>query len=386
MKILHTADWHLGARRWGLDRTDDQLARVDEILAACEERQADWLVVAGDVFDVHRGDALEALLRRLGARLRPHLDRGLQVLFLAGNHDREHLFPLLREAGLLFADAGRVIFCDEPQLIRLQAKGEAVQALCLPYPTQGRYGLQAISFRDGADRRGQLKAAVERKMAELAAALDPSLPVLIAGHFLVRGYGDAGYELSEEDDIPVEEELFPPASYVALGHIHRPARLKVAPGGYPGPIERMDFGEAEDIRSAWLAEISGLGPARLSEITLAARPLALVQITLQDELSERLQASGVDAEQAIVKLRVLAQRGEPTAALVAQAKQMLPNLALPVEVVVEEVEQSGRFLPELDQHNLGAVVRSFLEEELEASDPDRQELLERVERLLASQQ
>ena len=68
MRFLHTGDWHLGARLGNQDRLPDQLGRLEEVCRYLDEREVDVLLVAGDVFDEHRSEALARVVRRL-ARL-----------------------------------------------------------------------------------------------------------------------------------------------------------------------------------------------------------------------------------------------------------------------------------------------------------------------------
>ena len=95
MRILHTADWHLGAELKHVQRLNDQLARVEDVLRICDEREVELLLVAGDFIDEARAERMTPILRRLGDAFRPRLDRGLQIVVLAGNHDRPSVFPFL---------------------------------------------------------------------------------------------------------------------------------------------------------------------------------------------------------------------------------------------------------------------------------------------------
>jgi len=51
VKLLHTADWHLGKVLKGLPRLDEQAAVLAEIVAVAAAEAVDLVVVAGDVFD-----------------------------------------------------------------------------------------------------------------------------------------------------------------------------------------------------------------------------------------------------------------------------------------------------------------------------------------------
>ena len=51
MKILHTADWHLGKKLDRFSRLEEQTAVMDELLNLAEQQQVDLVLVAGDLFD-----------------------------------------------------------------------------------------------------------------------------------------------------------------------------------------------------------------------------------------------------------------------------------------------------------------------------------------------
>ena len=78
MRILHTADWHLGDSLGIVDRTEDLFSAVDHVLNYCVEHEIDTLLVAGDVFEDYRGDGFSRLMCRLAATLRPHLERRVE--------------------------------------------------------------------------------------------------------------------------------------------------------------------------------------------------------------------------------------------------------------------------------------------------------------------
>ena len=86
MKILHTADWHLGRKLEGRSRHLEQVAVLAEIVGIAEQEQVDAVLIAGDIFDTYNPPAeSEALFYETMARL---ADGGRRaVVVLAGNHD-----------------------------------------------------------------------------------------------------------------------------------------------------------------------------------------------------------------------------------------------------------------------------------------------------------
>ena len=51
MKILHTADWHLGKRLVMFSRLEEQREVLAEIVEIADKEEVDAVIVAGDLFD-----------------------------------------------------------------------------------------------------------------------------------------------------------------------------------------------------------------------------------------------------------------------------------------------------------------------------------------------
>lgn len=104
MKILHTADWHLGKKLDRFSRLEEQISVMEEIIAIADEEQADLILVAGDLFDNFNPavDAVELFYKTL-KRLSQNGKR--PVIAISGNHDSPNLIdapdPLARECGII---------------------------------------------------------------------------------------------------------------------------------------------------------------------------------------------------------------------------------------------------------------------------------------------
>lgn len=57
IRILHTADWHLGQTFFGYDRAEEHKAFLDWLAEEIRQNEIDALVIAGDVFDVSNPSA-----------------------------------------------------------------------------------------------------------------------------------------------------------------------------------------------------------------------------------------------------------------------------------------------------------------------------------------
>lgn len=388
LRLLHTADWHLGDRLGGLERLPDQLARLEELMAHAEDRRADVLLVCGDVLEEARPQRLAPIVAAIARLLGPSVERGMQCVFLAGNHDSQHTFDLLASLQRLLAgEAGRVHFVGSPALVPLTgADGAPAAALvALPYPTATAYGtdVQAATLES---KHAALQAAVadaaERLTAQAGADL-PGLPKLIAGHFLVRDAPAAtGHEVAESEDVRVEVPRLSDFAYVALGHVHEPTALSERVR-YSGALDRVDFGEAGQPRQAVLVEVAEDGAATQCELALHPTPLEQFEIGAADELAEKAELLE-DPERTIVKLVLRLGREDSASLWLAEARERFPRLFRPPETIHLDDPLPALVTGEIERGDVGDTVRDFLADELEG-DPDRDELLALAGELLDEQ-
>src|SRR5437588_11876551 len=151
MKILHTADWHLGDRLGRIDRTADLRRAVERVAGYCAEYEVEVLLIAGDLFsEMARPDSLRSSIEHLQRTFQPFLLGGGTILALTGNHDNENFCQTLRLVMTLAAPAvsrsgevcpaGRLYLATNPACLRLaDPQGQPVQFLLMPYPTPTRY-------------------------------------------------------------------------------------------------------------------------------------------------------------------------------------------------------------------------------------------------------
>src|SRR5947209_11468634 len=99
MKLLHTADWHLGDRLGRIDRTDDLRRAVERIAGYCDSEAVDVLLVAGDIFsELARPDGLRDAIRHLQETFAKFLAGGGAIVAINGNHDKQNFRQALGTA------------------------------------------------------------------------------------------------------------------------------------------------------------------------------------------------------------------------------------------------------------------------------------------------
>ncbi|HBP78023.1 MAG TPA: exonuclease sbcCD subunit D, partial [Halomonas sp.] len=115
MRLLHTADWHLGRLFHNLSLLDDQRHVLQQLLEIIDREQVDAVLVAGDIYDRSVPPAAAVtLLDEILVELCEQ--RGLPVVMISGNHDGAERLGFgarhLRQAGLhILTDLAT---CDQP--------------------------------------------------------------------------------------------------------------------------------------------------------------------------------------------------------------------------------------------------------------------------------
>ena len=255
IRILHTADWHLGQNFFGYDRTEEQEHFLIWLSEQITMRDVDVLIIAGDVFDVSNPSALSQrmfyrFIRRVTAGS-PHL----QLVIVAGNHDSaarlEAPVPLLHELnttvkGVIRKYNGEIDYDD--LIVELKNKAGQVEAYCLavPYLRQGDYPAvetEGNAYAEGVKElyRQLTDCVLEHKAPEQA--------IVAIGHLQATGSEIAEKDYSERTIIGglecVSPEAFSPEiAYAALGHIHKAQRVSGKENvRYAGSPVSMSFAE-----------------------------------------------------------------------------------------------------------------------------------------------
>jgi exonuclease SbcD len=288
VRLLHTGDWHLGKRLYGMDRAAEAEAALAELAALAEDEGVDAVLVSGDLLDRRLVDsaALGTCLRAL-----ERLAAAAPVLAVAGNHDDPDLWtslaPHLAASGIHVA--GRVRPAEEAVVTVPTAAGPLHAAL-LPWPDPARLALDlGAAVQEARARYADLVAAIVQDYAAEAAARrrrDGGAAVLV-GHLMVERALAGGGE--RELTMGIAYAVSPAAlpvhlDYLALGHVHRPQGLPgvAAPGRYSGSPMALDFSEDDHAKTACVVEIAGHRTVAREVVLGGARPLVRLRGPLED--------------------------------------------------------------------------------------------------------
>ncbi|MDK8181001.1 exonuclease SbcCD subunit D [Paenibacillus sp. UMB4589-SE434] len=289
MRILHTADWHFGRTLEGRSRLEEQAAFVDELVDLADEEGIDLILLAGDVYDsVNPPAAAELLFYEAIERLSKRGTR--PIVIISGNHDHPERLaasaPLLRHQGIFIVGQPT----EQPVFVPIERTDEQAVIAALSYPSESRLKQLLSVDNDEESIRTAYSARVGQLLAKQAQAYRNDSVNLMMSHLYVLG----GKESESERPIQVGgaytvdpsafdvcSESGSRAQYTALGHLHRPQRVK-GPGviRYSGSPIGYSFSEAGQTKSVTIVEISpGTTAAEPVEHYLSAgRPLASWQV------------------------------------------------------------------------------------------------------------
>ncbi len=288
MKILHTADLHIGKLVNGFSMLSDQRYILEEILKITDREQPDALIIAGDVYDksVPSAEAV-ALFDDFLCRL---AKRNLQIFIISGNHDSAERI----------AFGGRLMEQSGVHLSPVYRKG--IRPIVLA-DEHGPVNFYLLPFIKPVHVRMQFPEEEIRTYADAVRTAVNDLPIDSAErNVLVTHQFIAGSERSDSEEMSVggtdsiPSSVFDNFDYVALGHIHKPQRAGRETVRYSGSPLKYSISEASHSKSVTIVELVEKGNIRIS--TESLKPLRDIRVMkgTYDELMHKGFHSGFQTD------------------------------------------------------------------------------------------
>jgi exonuclease SbcD len=264
MKILHSADWHLGNYvgpqcDGPMERMANTMKCLNVLVETAMAEQPDIILVAGDIFHQARVWSDRALteVRMAGLYIiRLATFAPVVVLYGTPNHDGKAQFDALEG----MTKGSDVHYIDEPRKLLLDTKSGFIQIAGLPGFDKGHFRAQFPGLSAEEENRiftQQLAAIVEG----LSAQVDPSIPsVLMAHHTVVGCELDNGQHVFQTNEVVLEAATLDNSAFdlVCLGHIHKAQRVdfcKDKPVFYSGSIDAFTFNDEDWQKGFWIHEL-----------------------------------------------------------------------------------------------------------------------------------
>ncbi len=233
MKILHTADWHIGKKLNGRDLMEDQEFVLDQLIGHIEEMKPDIIVIAGDIYDRSNPprEALNLVNRHLH---KMNVEMGIPVLMNSGNHDSR---ALLDYGSAWFKATDLHIHTSIDEVFEPVTIGD-INFHLVPHidVLEARQHFEESSLRTHQD---VYEYIVERM------AIDSAKKNIMVGHLFIQdgAQSDSERALSIGMSEEVSSDVFSDFDHVLLGHLHHPFAINHEKIHYSGSLLKYSFNE-----------------------------------------------------------------------------------------------------------------------------------------------
>ena len=377
IRILHTADWHLGQTFFGYDRTGEHEVFLNWLAEEIRQKEIDALIIAGDVFDVSNPSAAsQSMYYQFIYRVTVE-NPNLQIVIVAGNHDSaarlEAPLPLLQAMrtevrGVVRKLEGGEIDYDH-LIVELKTRKGEVELLCraVPFLRQGDYPVVQTEGNLYAEGVRELYTQLLQRQWKQRPA---NQSILAIGHLQATGSEIAEKDYSERTVFGGLECVSPDTfsekiAYTALGHIHKAQRVSgrenVRYAGSPIPMSfaekhyhhgvvmvTLDEGCAVDIRRIECPQLISLVSVPVGD---PASPEKIIEM-LRD-LPE------VEGEAPYLEIKVLLEEPEPM--LRQEIEDALVGKKYRLARIISAYRQEGRVEKEVDDWKRGLQEMSPLQ-------------------------
>ncbi|MBN19178.1 MAG: hypothetical protein CL758_06895 [Chloroflexi bacterium] len=260
MLIIHAADIHIGVENYstidpetGLStRLLDFLKTFDEVVNYAINNKADLVLLCGDMYK--NRNPTQTHQREFAKRISRLSLNNIPVVLVVGNHDVPHVLErasALEIFGTLYVP--NIYIGDSIKTHLIKTSNGDIQIITLPWIRRSGF----LSREDTRDLTpNQINETIQERLSHMikseAKKLDPSTPAILAGHVTVSGAKTSSEQLMTlgRDYLLLTSDIgLPEFDYIALGHIHKHQILNKNPHVvYSGSLERIDFGEENDIK------------------------------------------------------------------------------------------------------------------------------------------
>lgn len=325
MKILHTADWHVGKVLKNQPRIDEQKVVLRDLVRIANEEDVDVVLVAGDLFETAApGPQAQGLVMRTLMSLRAE---GRHVVVLAGNHDNQNLVndvyrPVLGALGMHVIGTPKTPTNGGTTTITTRSGEKAVVA-ALPFLSH-RHAVRAaeVFVHSSAQHNQDYANRMRSIIGLLCEGFTGDTVNLVTTHATLLGGRWGGGERAVQTLLGYEvpPDTFPVSThYAALGHLHRYQQIDgPCPIAYSGSPIALDFGEEDNESVALIVHATPDSRATIRPVPLTGgRRLATLRGTLDEVV-----AAGEEAGDAFLRV-ILTQKA--SAGLADMVREKLPN-------------------------------------------------------------
>ena len=277
MKVIHTADWHLGKILNGKTLLDDQIYILKCFIEEMKNEQPDVIVVAGDLYDTSypsKGaiQLLESTINTL------NLEMGIPLIMISGNHDSKER---LNYGSKWFEKSGMHIRTKLVDIDKPISFGE-IDFYTLPFATINE--MQHFFDDDSLETHQQ---CVNKALSHISKAIDKDKVNVLVGHLTVQGglRSDSERALTIGTVESVEASSFQQFDRVMLGHLHHPFSIDSDFINYSGSLLQYSFSESNQPKGYRVMEIKD---NKIKDKFIPIQPLRQLEV-IEGDYEEAIQ-------------------------------------------------------------------------------------------------
>ena len=361
MKILHTSDWHIGKIVHGQHMTWDQEIVLKQLIELIDQEEPEAMIIAGDIYDrsippVEAVELVDDTLSKIA------FERQIPILIISGNHDSAGRLAFGKS---LMTNQGVYISTDlitALSPIVLSDHHGKIYFHLIPYiePILVRHYFQDDQITDHQSAMTRIIEEIKKRTPELGEK--GSRHICVTHGYLM------GAELPEESVRPlsiggtelIAADLFEDFDYVALGHLHRPQKVKRDTIRYSGSLLKYSFSEVQQKKSLTMVEIGADGGIDLNIHYLKPiRDMRIIEGPLKTLVSENIVNVANREDYILARLTDEGALLEPMSAL----RQVYPNV-LRMERVTDEkslINHEGKKDPMLSKRTPMDWLQGFVD-------------------------
>ncbi|MFC6463644.1 exonuclease SbcCD subunit D [Marinilactibacillus sp. GCM10026970] len=252
MRILHTADWHIGKIVNEFSMLEDQEYYLNQLVEKVKTSNIDVLIMAGDLYDraIPPKEAV-TLANKIITRLIKEV--GIPVLAIAGNHDSNERL----EYGAELLETSSLFIEGTLKKTTRKVTIDGVNFYLLPFADHVTIR-QLLEREDIKDLEDATKTQVELIQADMN---QDEINILIAHGYIVNQTKDSVEDSESERPLSigtaefVDASIFEDFDYVALGHLHKAQKVKWDKVRYSGSPLKYSKSEVPHKKKSWIVEI-----------------------------------------------------------------------------------------------------------------------------------
>ncbi|MCK4863091.1 MAG: exonuclease SbcCD subunit D [Dehalococcoidales bacterium] len=286
MKIIHFADLHLGVENYGRidpttglsSRLNDFLSALDQLIDYALENNVDLVLFCGDAYKTREPSQTQQ--REFAKRINRLATSNIPVFLLAGNHDMPNASWRATTTEIFDTLAVKNIYVssNRPDIYNIPTDSGTVQVVSLPWLRRSTLLSHEDTKNLSLEQVNQrMQEALTRVISDKAAALDTTLPAILAAHVWVTGAkvgSESLMSIGQEPAVLLSNIALPAFDYIALGHIHKHQVLSENPPVvYAGSLERVDFGEENDEKGFYVVDIDSDPAAGKRQVSFEFHPV-----------------------------------------------------------------------------------------------------------------